>query len=139
MSSILLVDDDPDVYKVTNLVLARAGYEVAWAKDGVEAVSALASADLPDLVLLDIMMPRMDGHELLLTIRQDPRLRHLPVLMLTALREAEDMQRAREMGALGYIVKPFRAGDLLSRVGKFAKPKPTSNGANRAANVQASR
>ncbi|GAB4441163.1 MAG: hypothetical protein Kow00120_09560 [Anaerolineae bacterium] len=122
MAKLLLIDDDHDVYKVTRLILERAGYDVLWARDGVEAISMLASPDLPDLILCDIMMPRMDGREVLIAIRQDPRLRHLPVLMLTAHRDAENLEFAREMKAVGYIVKPFRAGDLISRVRRFVEP-----------------
>ena len=123
MAKILLIDDDPIVYKLTNLMLSRAGYEVDWAKDGVEALEKMASADLPDLVLLDILMPKMDGQQTLQAIRQDPRLRHLRVVMLTALSQAENIKFARRMGVLGYIVKPFRAGDLLRQVNKHLKPE----------------
>ncbi|MCZ7547142.1 MAG: response regulator [Anaerolineae bacterium] len=122
MAKLLLIDDDDGVYKVTRLILERAGYDVLWARDGVEAISMLASPDLPDLILCDLMMPRMDGREVLIAIRQDPRLRHLPVLMLTAHRDAENLEFARDMKAVGYIVKPFRAGDLISRVRRFVEP-----------------
>jgi CheY-like chemotaxis protein len=123
MAKILLIDDDPVVYELTNLMLGRAGHEVEWAKDGVEALGMMASPDLPDLVLCDILMPRMDGRQTLQAIRQDPRLRHLRVVMLTALSQSEDIEFARRMGALGYIVKPFRAGDLLRQVDKHLKPE----------------
>lgn len=112
---ILVVDDEPHMARLASYVLEKAGYEVRQANGGLEALACL-EAEEPDLVLCDIMMPDMDGFELVCTIRADLRWRHLPVIMLTALGQESDLNRAKEAGANGYLTKPFSSSQILSEV-----------------------
>ncbi len=121
MTTILLIDDDPIIYSLTSRMLERSGYEVIWAKNGDEALQALSGDVLPDLVLCDIKMPGMDGHETVAAIRQDPRLRDLRIIMLTAHDQPADLAWAEEVGTNDYIVKPFPPNRLLEVVKQHLK------------------
>ncbi len=116
---ILLIDDDPVVYDVTRMMLRRTGHTLVWAKNGIEALQKLSGAELPDLILCDIMMPGMNGIETLEAIRSDPRLSHLPVAMITAHRQTTALERARSLGAKDYIFKPFRRAEVLEKVNQI--------------------
>jgi len=114
-SNILVVDDSPDKLSLLEAALALAGYQVRTATDGVEALAAIESYQ-PDLVITDVMMPRMNGYELAQRIRQNPRTKFIPVIMQTAAsHRAEDLRRASEVGALGYITDPTDLDLLLAR------------------------
>lgn len=114
-SNILLVDDNPDKLKLLEAALRLAGYHVSTATDGQEALAALESYQ-PDLVITDVMMPRMNGYELAERIRANPRTKFIPVIMQTAAgRKSEDLLRASEVGALGYITDPTDLDLLLAR------------------------
>lgn len=114
-SNILIVDDNPDKLHLLEAALSLAGYSVSTATDGEEALAAIESFQ-PDLVITDVMMPRMNGYELAQRIRGNPVTRFIPVIMQTAAgRRVEDLRRASEVGALGYITDPTDLDLLLSR------------------------
>jgi len=112
---ILVVDDQPANLRAVSALLTRHGYEVVTAGNGEEALS-LASAQVPDLLLLDMMMPGMDGFELLEQIQQHPELRKLPTIFLTAAQDRDMLLRAFDAGAVDYVTKPFIPEELLARV-----------------------
>jgi diguanylate cyclase (GGDEF)-like protein len=114
-SNILVVDDNPDKLALIEAALSLAGYNVTTATDGDEALAAIESYQ-PDLVITDVMMPRMNGYELAQRIRANPVTKFIPVIMQTAAgRRAEDLRRASEVGALGYITDPNDLELLLAR------------------------
>ncbi len=114
-SNILVVDDNPDKLSLIEAALKLAGYNVTIATDGDEALAAIESYQ-PDLVITDVMMPRMNGYELAQRIRANPVTKFIPVIMQTAAgRRSEDLRRANEAGALGYITDPTDLDLLLAR------------------------
>ena len=112
---ILIVDDDPDIRDVLQLTLTSEGYDVLQAGDGEEAL-AQVQRGLPDLVILDYMMPRLDGGQVCQRLKKDLLLRHLPVIILSARGESPDKVRGLDAGADDYIVEPFEPEELLARV-----------------------
>ncbi|MCE9614662.1 MAG: response regulator [Lentisphaerae bacterium] len=110
--TILIVDDEPDILELLDLLLAGEGYRVLQAGGGAAAMAALA-AERPDFVFLDIMMPDIDGHAVCAHIRGQERLRDVPVYMLTAKNDVAHIGRALDAGAHGFMVKPFDTEDLL--------------------------
>ena len=117
---ILVVDDEDDIRTILVVTLRRAGYEVASAGDGVEAVEAI-QRKAPDLILLDVMMPRADGLETLKRIRQHAPTAHVPVIMLTARSGLTDKMRGFERGVDDYVGKPFEPAEVLARVAALLK------------------
>lgn len=114
-ANILVVDDNPDKLSLLEAALSLAGYRVTTATDGDEALAIIESYQ-PDLVITDVMMPRMNGYELAQRIRSNPVTKFIPVIMQTAAsRRAEDLRRASEVGALGYITDPTDLDLLLAR------------------------
>jgi two-component system, cell cycle response regulator len=114
-ANILVVDDNPDKLSLLEAALCLAGYRVTTATDGDEALAAIESYQ-PDLVITDVMMPRMNGYELAQRIRANPITKFIPVIMQTAAsRRVEDLRRASEVGALGYITDPTDLDLLLAR------------------------
>ncbi len=114
-TTVMVVDDSITVRKVTTRLLERNEMNVIAAKDGVDAVSKLQD-HLPDVMLLDIEMPRMDGFELATHVRNDPRLRHIPIIMITSRTGDKHRQRALEIGVNRYLGKPFQEAELLSTI-----------------------
>jgi DNA-binding response OmpR family regulator len=112
---ILIVDDEEDILHFLELVLRERGYEVATASGGHEALTR-AQLERPNLVLLDIMMPQMDGWEVLKLLRVDEETAHIPVAMLSARTEAKDRVQGLQEGAIDYICKPFSLQELLGKV-----------------------
>ncbi|HYR36835.1 MAG TPA: response regulator [Burkholderiales bacterium] len=121
MNRILIVEDDEDVANLTMRWLERAGYAVQHALDGPTALELLKHEPLPVLVLLDVMLPKMDGFEVLRRIRGDRRTQKLPVVMVTSFSRDKDATRAREIGVNDYIVKPLMELDFLKRVEHIVK------------------
>ncbi|MFP5379549.1 MAG: response regulator [Vicinamibacteria bacterium] len=115
---LVLAEDDPDIQLVARLSLKRAGFEVRVVGNGQAALDAVA-ADPPDLVLLDWMMPEMDGPETCRRLKADPATAAIPVIFLSARSQAAEVQRGLALGAAGYITKPFDAltiGDEVRRI-----------------------
>jgi CheY-like chemotaxis protein len=103
---VLVADDEPPIRLLCQVNLAIAGMEVLQAGDGEEALE-LARTEAPDLVLLDLMMPRVDGWTVAQELRADERTKGIPIVFLTARATANDRRRAEKLGALGYVLKPF--------------------------------
>ena len=121
---ILVVDDQPANLRVVSSLLSRHGYEVQTAPDGAEAL-AMLEARQPDLLLLDMLMPNMDGFALLAEIKQNPDLLRLPVVFLTVAQDRELLLRAFDAGAVDYVTKPFMPEELLARVNAHVGLKQT--------------
>ena len=115
---ILVCDDDPLLVDLVQYRLSSRGYEVVVAADGGEAVECLSKGSF-DGILLDAMMPVVDGYELLRRIRQDPATAKVPVIMLTARKQEQDIVAALELGASDYVVKPFIPEELVARLGRL--------------------
>lgn len=113
--TILIVDDNPINLRMLLLTLRRDNYQVIEARNAAEAL-ALLELTRPDIILLDVIMPDMDGYELCRRLKADPRTTDIPVIFLTGLTEAEDEARGLEAGAVDYINKPFRTATVLARV-----------------------
>jgi len=112
---ILIVDDEDDILHFLDLVLREKGYEVETATGGQEALTK-AQLMRPDLVLLDIMMPQMDGWEVLKLLRVDEETATIPVAMLSARTEARDRVQGLQEGAIDYICKPFSLQELVGKI-----------------------
>nr|WP_317199178.1 Hpt domain-containing protein [uncultured Psychrobacter sp.] len=119
---ILIVDDSVTVRKVTSRFLERQEYTVTLAKDGVDAVEILQET-LPDLILLDIEMPRMDGFEVATQIRHSKRLQHIPIIMITSRTGEKHRTRALEIGVNDYMGKPFQENELLDNIQRLLATK----------------
>ena len=117
---ILVVDDEVDINTILSVTLRRAGYEVISAADGVEAIEII-HLHAPDLILLDVMMPRADGLEALRRIREHGPTAHTPVIMLTAKSALADKMKGFERGADDYVAKPFEPAEILARVQALLK------------------
>jgi two-component system alkaline phosphatase synthesis response regulator PhoP len=112
---ILVVDDEKDLLDLIEYNLIKEGYLVYKAENGLEGLKAARSV-VPDLIILDVMMPRMDGMELIELLKKDDGLKHIPVIFLTAKADEQSEVRGLEKGADDYIVKPVTSGKLVSRV-----------------------
>ncbi|MCK4832201.1 MAG: response regulator, partial [Anaerolineales bacterium] len=112
---ILVIDDDLDSLKLIGLLLQRQGYQVVAAPGGSQGL-AQAESENPDLILLDIMMPDMDGYEVCKRLRKDPRLAHIPIIMFTAKTRVDDKVTGFEAGADDYLTKPTHPAELASRI-----------------------
>jgi len=112
---ILIVDDEDDILHFLELVLREKGYDVVTASGGHEALTR-AQLERPNLVLLDIMMPQMDGWEVLKLLRVDEETAQIPVAMLSARTEAKDRVQGLQEGAIDYICKPFSLQELLGKI-----------------------
>ena len=115
---VLLVDDDPVILKLLQVNFEMEGYTVSTANDGVEGLEK-ARAERPDIVLLDIMMPRMDGLQVTKALKEDEDTRAIPIILLSAKAQASDIQLGKDMGADDYLTKPFDPLELLERVGEL--------------------
>lgn len=117
---ILAVDDEKNIVKLVQAVLERHGFQVITAYDGKEALQKIAS-EHPDLVILDVMMPYMDGFEVLQTMRRNAVTREIPVIMLTAKSQDQDVFRGWQSGVDLYLTKPFNPTELVSFVRRIFK------------------
>ncbi len=114
-ATILVVDDEPNIVLSLEFIMQNEGYDVRIAKDGEEALLAIKEK-VPDLVLLDIMMPAMSGYEVCQRIRANPEWKDIRIVMLTAKGREVDQEKGMAMGADDYITKPFATRDLIARV-----------------------
>ena len=115
MAKIVVADDDADIRDLVVFKLEQAGHELISAGDGATAVEA-CRRELPDLAVLDVMMPGMSGLDACRELRADPALAGIPVILLTARAQEADIQRGFDVGADDYVVKPFSPRELASRV-----------------------
>lgn len=112
---ILIVDDNPKNIQFLGSLLMAYKYELGIAQNGVEAMTFLEER-LPDLILLDVMMPEMDGYEFCKQIKKNKKLSHIPVIFLTAKAESDDIVRGFEVGGVDYVTKPFISAELIARI-----------------------
>ncbi|MFN7183809.1 MAG: Hpt domain-containing protein [Thermomonas haemolytica] len=124
---VMVVDDSVTMRKVTSRVLERHGFEVATAKDGLDALERMAEL-VPDLMLLDIEMPRMDGYELATAMKADVRLRDVPIVMITSRTGEKHRQRAMEIGVERYLGKPYQEPELMRNVFELLKLEYAGDG-----------
>lgn len=116
---ILLADDEEAIRTLLALTLKNVAlYELLEARDGAEAL-AVARREIPDLILLDVLMPQPDGFDVCAQIKADPRTRHIPVILLTALTQDRHRLRGQQVGADGYFSKPFSPTALLQTINSF--------------------
>jgi len=114
-SKVLIADDNPQIVELLEAYLEPLNVQVRTAADG-EATLAAVEREMPDLILLDIMMPRRSGFEVCRILKDDPRYHDIPIVMVTALNEAGDLERARECGGDDFLSKPVNKIELLARV-----------------------
>src|SRR5574337_1214524 len=119
-ATILFADDDPGVSGFMDVILTRAGYRVVRASNGVEVMERVRQSP-PDLILLDVMMPRLDGLEVLRALRGNPDTSQIPVIMLTQKTRVEDQVQGFESGADDYVPKPFEPQELLARISSLLR------------------
>ena len=112
---ILLIDDDPDILKLVSKRLEQQGFRAVTASSGEEGLQ-VAEEVQPNLVLLDIMMPKMKGRDVCLRLKANPKTQHIPVIFLTALGLADHIRAGMSVGADDYIIKPFQHQELKERI-----------------------
>jgi len=115
MKHILLAEDDPQIARLIQFKLEKEGFRVTWVEDGQQALERVRHEAF-DLILLDGMMPHLDGFQTLQALRQDGAFSAIPVVMLTAKGQERDVQKGLDLGASDYIVKPFNPQELATRV-----------------------
>jgi DNA-binding response OmpR family regulator len=113
--TILIADDEPNIVISLEYLLQRDGYRVVVARDGQEALDAIAAGP-PDLVLLDVMLPRVSGFEVCQTLRENPALAGMPIVMLTAKGREIEVSKGMALGANAYVTKPFSTQELLAQI-----------------------
>ena len=118
MKKILIVDDEADIIEILQFVLEANGYEIITAMDGEEGLK-LARESHPDLIILDVMMPKINGYKICRLLKYDNKYKDIPVLMITARSQEEDKVIGEETGADEYITKPFNVDSVLEKVKKY--------------------
>ncbi len=112
---ILIVDDEPDILRLASLRLKKLGYNVIMAIDGKEALDAIRS-EKPDLVLLDLILPVMNGADVCKKTKNDEKLKHIPIILFTAHSDSMTAEKTKEFGADDYIIKPFDPEELMNKI-----------------------
>ena len=113
---ILIVEDEEDILELLSAIFGDLGdYGILCARDGEEALR-IARVDNPDIILLDIQLPKMNGHEVCKSVKSDPAMSHTKILMISGMAQNSDWQKAQEAGADGYIAKPFTSIALVEKV-----------------------
>jgi DNA-binding response OmpR family regulator len=120
MATVLVVDDDPVILQLLHVNFEMDGFSVLAARDGEEAL-AVARARQPDVIVTDVMMPRVSGLDLLAALREDPSTKAIPVLLLSARAQATDVREGLEAGADDYVTKPFEPLDLVEQVARLVE------------------
>jgi CheY-like chemotaxis protein len=115
MIKILIAEDERDIRELVGITLEHNGYSVVSSADGLSALEMTAS-EHPDLVLLDVRMPRLDGYEVCRRIKADPQLKHIPVIFLSAKGQEAEVQAGIDAGAQAYIRKPFSMSELINQI-----------------------
>lgn len=121
MTKILIAEDERDIRELITFTLRYNGYDVVSARDGEEALE-LALKEYPDLVLLDIRMPRMNGYEVCRVIKESEATNHIPVVFISAKGQESEVQEGLDAGATDYILKPFSPDQLVARVKELIEP-----------------
>jgi two-component system, cell cycle response regulator DivK len=116
--TILVVEDQEDNRQILRDLLASSGFLMIEAHDGEQAL-AMARSQRPDLILMDIQLPVVDGYEATRSIKRDPQLKHIPVIAVTSYALSGDEERAREAGCDAYVAKPYSTRHLLAKIGQF--------------------
>lgn len=124
---VLLAEDEPNIVESLTFLMERAGFEISAESDGRRALDA-ALSNTPDILILDVMLPELDGYEILRQLRADRRTKGLPVLMLTAKGQREDRETALECGADMFITKPFSNSEIVAAVTQLAAGRPGFDG-----------
>ncbi len=119
---ILVVDDEDLILRLLSTGLSADGYEVSIARTGFEALVAVEK-DLPALIISDIMMPRLSGIELLRAVKNNPRTKQIPFILISAVDSPENIQKGLDLGACDYITKPFRINEIVGKVRHHLKPR----------------
>jgi len=114
-NKILVVEDEESLLKLESILLSSKGYNVTGVMDGKAALKEVR-LNRPDLVILDIMLPEMDGFEVCRQIKQNPETSNIPVVMLTAKKNSQDLARGQEVGSDAYITKPFKSSKVLDTI-----------------------
>lgn len=117
---VLIAEDEPNIVESLSFVLGREGFEVTAVLDGQAALERLR-ADPPDMMILDVMLPRVSGFEVLKQVKSDPSLRSIPVIVLTAKGQAHDRRMAEELGVDGFMTKPFSNREIVEQVRRLAR------------------
>ena len=123
MKKILLVDDEPDILKLVAARLRASGYDVVTAQDGQDGLR-MAQQERPDLLILDLMLPHLNGYEICTMLKQDPRYQGIPVILFSAKSQEKDKQLGKDCGADAYLTKPYRPEVLLERVRTLIAQSP---------------
>jgi CheY-like chemotaxis protein len=111
---VLIVDDEPNVRRLSRTILSKK-FDVFEAENGIQAIE-MAKAQKPDIILMDMMMPKMDGLTACQAIRNDPEIKSIPIIMVTAVGFELNMKLSQQMGSNGYLTKPFSPQDLLAKI-----------------------
>ncbi|MFN0264750.1 response regulator transcription factor [Tepidamorphus sp. 3E244] len=125
--TVLVAEDEPNIVESLSFLLERAGFDVTVEPDGRNALDA-ALANVPDVLILDVMLPSMDGYEILRQLRADARCKSLPVVMLTAKGQREDRDTAMESGADLFITKPFSNKEIVAAVESLVSGRQAVSG-----------
>jgi DNA-binding response OmpR family regulator len=123
MAKILIVDDDSSLLQMVSIILKRAGHESILSTEAEEGYN-LALSDHPDLIIIDVMMPQVNGYQLCSALRKNADTKNLPVLILTALTETEHRERAEDAGADGFVTKPITSSELVLAINEALEKHP---------------
>lgn len=118
-TKVLIVDDEPNILLSLDFLMKKNGYKVFLARNGAEAIES-ATSNLPDVIILDIMMPDVDGYQICKTLKSDPKLQHTKIMFLSAKSKESDIAKGLELGADAYMTKPFGNKELLEKVKELA-------------------
>jgi two-component system alkaline phosphatase synthesis response regulator PhoP len=116
MAKIMVVDDEPDIRMVLSRILKKRGYEVELCESAEEAIEKLRSGNLPELIIMDLMMPGMSGTEACRVIKSDPELKEIPLVILTVMSEPEAKEESRDAGADAHVDKPINMAKLFATI-----------------------
>jgi DNA-binding response OmpR family regulator len=117
---VLLIDDEPFYFKLISPILNKAGYELEYAKTGRKGLEIIPHYN-PDMVIVDLRLPNMDGFQIIQRLRHDPNFSHIPVIFITAETNQDEKLKAFELGADDYFVKPFQPEELVARLDTLAR------------------
>ncbi len=120
MTKILIVDDEKDIVETLAFMLKQKGFEIITAYDGEEGLKLAKEAN-PDLIILDVMMPKINGYKICRLLKFDSKYKNIPIIMVTARGQAQDVAIGEETGADEYITKPFEFNDLFECIDKYTK------------------